>query len=350
MDLRVIAVAPFFEQRMRALGVWRTTHLALIGQERSDYNDLLVAQDEAGPALHALALHLAARRNRFDAVVMRNLPDHSPSVEPWLDALRAAGLAPLKRPSESCPRVYMGDTWNETLATLPPTARGKTTKRQRVLVKRHGARVELLEGSSIRPQDVEDFIAMHQFRWIRAGGKGAFADVEFAAFFRDAVLRMAAVGRLTVCFLYIDGRRAAAALGFLHRDEFHYYLNALGDAGEAQRQAPGMALTLWLMEALHSRGIRVYDFLRGEEQYKYDIGATSSPTWSVVVYGRRWGLGEWAYRPQMAQSRVLTRLATERTLFREAVSSTAEAGRGRGGIIRQHLAARALVALGKARH
>jgi CelD/BcsL family acetyltransferase involved in cellulose biosynthesis len=355
-DERVIAIAPLSQQRFRTAGLWPVTELAMLGRDRSDYTDLLVDPAESGPALTALAAHLADHSNRFDALLMKDVPEHSPSLALWLDALQAAGFAPRKRPSDSCPRVRLADTWDETVAALPPATRGKMLRRQKQLATRHAGHVELVEGPAVRAADVDDLVAFHQFRWTTAGGSGAFADQELADFVRDATLRMAEAGRLALGFLHLDGRRAAAVCGFLHRDEYHFYVGGMGDAGQALRYSPGIALHLWCMEALHARGVRLYDLLRGEEHYKFDLGAVASPTWYVTVYGRRRGLGRWTHLAQTVQSRGLARLDLERSLLREAraaavaaQATTAGTAPATGSAVRQHVSERARIALRDAR-
>jgi CelD/BcsL family acetyltransferase involved in cellulose biosynthesis len=81
---RVTAIAPFFVERLRVAGVWPLTRIALIGRERSDYLDLLVDERSAAASLTAMAEHVRRRRNRFDILVMEDVPDYSPWLEMWL--------------------------------------------------------------------------------------------------------------------------------------------------------------------------------------------------------------------------------------------------------------------------
>ena len=38
------------------------------------------------------------------------------------------------------------------------------------------------------------------------------------------------------------------------------------------------------MEDLISQGVRTYDFLRGTERYKYELGAVDVPNWTLQVF------------------------------------------------------------------
>lgn len=311
------AVAPLFAERLRVAGLLPVTRLAFLGRLRSDYLDLLVADDAAPAALAALAGHLSRHRGRFDALVLEDVPDHSPHLDAWLRALDDAGLPGTRTISDRCPRVTFAATWAGTEASLPPATRGKMRRRIRKLVTQHGAELERAGGPEHLDADVDDLIALHQRRWTAAGQPGVFADPRFTAFYREATRELARRGSYRLNFLRVDGRRVAAVSGFRHRDEFHFHHGGLGDAGAAQRHSPGIALHLLSMEAAFAEGVRTYDLLRGTEPYKADLGGVPIPTWRITVPGRRRGLGRWPYLASQVQARAATRLDHERGLVRQ---------------------------------
>jgi CelD/BcsL family acetyltransferase involved in cellulose biosynthesis len=345
----VAAIAPFFVEALPVLGTIPVRRLFLIARDHSDYLEPLVRADDAAECLQALAGHLWSERNAFDMLIMESLPDHSPSAEGWVQALTDAGFTCTRTAGDACPRASFGATWDETLAALPGATRGKMTRRMRHLARRHDAVLELAQDPAQVDKDVDDFIELHQQRWIAAGYPGAFADEQFAAFIRDAAREQARRGRLVLAFLRIDGQRKGAICGFRHGNEFDYYLGGMGDAGDAMRYSPGIALHLWCMEAMFERGVRVYDFLRGTESYKADLGGVAAPTWTIAATGRPYRLGRTKHQAHLVQSKVLNRLAIERRLLREERSGASAETVG----VRRHLTRRIATAwndaLGKVR-
>jgi CelD/BcsL family acetyltransferase involved in cellulose biosynthesis len=268
---------------------------------------------------------------------MEDVPEGSPHLRPWLDALAARGLTVSRVIGDQCPRVTFAPTWEETEAALPPATRGKMRRRKRQLAERHGARLEQAGDPAQLDADVRDLMALHQERWTRAGQPGVFADARFAAFYRDAVRGFARQGRYRLNFLRVDGRRVAAVSGFRQGDEFHFHHGGLGDAGAASRYSPGIALHLLTMEAAHAEGVRTYDLLRGTEQYKGDLGGVPQPTWRVTVAGRPGGIGRWLYLVSQVQVRGVARIDHERRLL---AGLREDPGPGRLPVVR-HLAGRA---------
>jgi CelD/BcsL family acetyltransferase involved in cellulose biosynthesis len=62
------------------------------------------------------------------------------------------------------------------------------------------------------------------------------------------------------------------------------YWNAGGDAA-ARALSPGILLFVAGLELAISEGKQVFDFLRGNESYKYEVGATDSDVLQVNVAG-----------------------------------------------------------------
>jgi CelD/BcsL family acetyltransferase involved in cellulose biosynthesis len=290
----VTAIAPFLIERRRVAGMVPITRIAMIGRLQSDYLDLLVQPVAASASLAALAGHLRRFRNRFDVLLLQDVPDHSPSFPPFLDALDRRGFRVQRGVGEHCPRITFGQTWEQTEQALPSAIRSKKARylrRMRQLVEQHGAELELVQDLSRLDEDLADLFALHQQRWTQAGLSGTYGTAVNTGFVREAAHGLAARGQLVLAFLRLDGRRVAGICGFRHRDEFYFYASGLGDAGEAARHSPGIGLHLMLMRALFEDGVRVYDLLRGTEPYKAHLGGIPVPTWRAAAFGRPAGLG-----------------------------------------------------------
>ncbi len=313
----VTAIAPFFTERRRALGMLPVTRVGLIGRYQSDYLDLLVRPTAASASLAALAEHLYRLRGRFDVLLLQNVPDRSPSFPVFLEALGRRGFHVDRGVGEHCLRTTFGQTWEQTEQALPQATRGKATRRKmRQLVRRHGAELELVRDPARLGQGISDLIALHQQRWTQRGRPGDYGTAASTRFVREAACGLASRGQLVLAFLRLDGRRIAGICGFRHRDEFHVYASGLGDAGPAARYSPGVGLHLMLMRALFEDGVRVYDHLRGAEPYKADLGGIAVPTWRATAFGRPARLARGVHLVDQLHASAQRRLEYERQLFR----------------------------------
>ena len=72
-----------------------------------------------------------------------------------------------------------------------------------------------------------------------------------------------------------------ASLGF-HAGPRVYFYNA-GSRPEARELSPGVVGVAWYLRALIDAGCRTFDFLRGDEPYKYTWGAVDEPLDRLLV-------------------------------------------------------------------
>ena len=88
-------------------------------------------------------------------------------------------------------------------------------------------------------------------------------------------------GTVRLSFLTVDGRRIAAGI---HLDDGRviYYYNA-GVDPDARDLSPGVVMIARYMEAAIALGRRRFDFMRGDEPYKYDWGAVDEPIQRLLV-------------------------------------------------------------------
>jgi CelD/BcsL family acetyltransferase involved in cellulose biosynthesis len=82
----------------------------------------------------------------------------------------------------------------------------------------------------------------------------------------------------------VNGALAAVAQVLVARRRAHLYQLAF-DPGLARR-SPGALLCGHAIEAAAAEGCLAFDFLRGDEPYKYAFGATGRPTWRRRLGGR----------------------------------------------------------------
>lgn len=282
----LVAIAPFFVERARVLGVLPLRRLLFVGHRDSDYLDVLVARGHEEECAELLADHLTSAR-AFDVAVLEETPDRS-TMGPLLhEAFLRRGWASARFVQGPCPRTALARSWDETLARFDVDDRREARRRLRNARKEHRVDLEVVtEGPEVEPA-MREFIELHQGRWNRGGWWGAFADRDATAFHCEAAERLARRGWLFVGFLRVDDRRWAVNYGFQFRDAVAVYLTgSRASSPDLARHSPGRLVHALCMQWAIERGRPVYDFMRGAEPYKYELGAVDVPNWMIVAYPR----------------------------------------------------------------
>ncbi len=101
--------------------------------------------------------------------------------------------------------------------------------------------------------------------------KRRFMDDRMAEFFREVAHGFFSAGWLRLAFLSGAGGDIASAFQ-IEIDRTLLLYNSGFDPEAGGRMSPGMVLLARCVEDAIGRGLKEYDFLRGRERYKYDLG------------------------------------------------------------------------------
>ncbi|MEO6350141.1 MAG: GNAT family N-acetyltransferase [Candidatus Limnocylindrales bacterium] len=259
----------------------------------ADYATLLADPSEVNTVAETMAATFAGRPERFDGdqpwdvIDLRRLRD----VDPALTALELAladvgagqGWRVEREQEDVCPVITVrGDTWDEYLATL-----GKSDRHE---IRRKLRRANTIGDLSIEigpptGEAIDDFVRLHTMRF---GERGLFPDNEGGARSRRFVDRLAELelsepdgGQLHVARVRCGQKLIFVALAF--DDGQTCFLYNAGMDPTASMTSPGVSgVALYIRDRLDI-GRRRFDFLRGNEKYKYEWGAVDEPIYRLLV-------------------------------------------------------------------
>jgi CelD/BcsL family acetyltransferase involved in cellulose biosynthesis len=180
---------------------------------------------------------------------------------------------------DRCPVLALPKTWDEYLGRLSGKDRHELRRKMRrlerelpgVTVRAHGETAGWDEAMS-------RFLTLHRLSKV---GKARFMDERMERFFRSATTRLAAAGWARLWFLEFEGAAVAAFLCLEYAGSVGLY-NSGFDPARAQL-APGIVLLAHLIRDAIERGFPVFDFLRGEEPYKYGFGPSPEDVLEVRI-------------------------------------------------------------------
>jgi CelD/BcsL family acetyltransferase involved in cellulose biosynthesis len=126
--------------------------------------------------------------------------------------------------------------------------------------------------------DLQVFFDMHRGS---EGEKGRFMGEERAGFFARIAHTFQPLGLLSLDFLEVEGKRVATMFSFPYAGSFYLYNSAftpvLGSV------SPGIVLVVRLIARSIEQHMGRFDFLRGTERYKFDLGAERLPLHAVQI-------------------------------------------------------------------
>jgi CelD/BcsL family acetyltransferase involved in cellulose biosynthesis len=235
------------------------------GIDVSDYLDLIVPAGLEEEVWAALLQHRAAEMCEWDLHAIRAV---SPTIEIVPRLSTGAGLTVTVEREDRCPVLALPDSWDAYLERLSGKDRHELRRKIRKLERE-------LPGTSVRShaawegwdEALADFLRLHRLSKV---GKARFMDGRMEEFFRDSTRTLAAAGWARLWFLDWDGAAVASFLCLEYGGSVGLY-NSGFDPTHA-KLAPGLVLLAHVIGDAITRRIPVFDFLRGEEPYKYAFG------------------------------------------------------------------------------
>jgi CelD/BcsL family acetyltransferase involved in cellulose biosynthesis len=127
--------------------------------------------------------------------------------------------------------------------------------------------------------DFPSFVELHRRS---SPDKRRFMDDRMAGFFREVAEGFFFAGLLRLAFLSGAEGDMASAFQIEHDGALLLY-NSGFDPAAGARMSPGMVLLSRCIEDAIGRGLSEYDFLRGRERYKYDLGGRDRMVYQGLV-------------------------------------------------------------------
>ncbi len=260
---------PLYEEqagRLRILG----------GVDVSDYLDVIAAAGREEEVWHALLQHRAAQAVEWDLHAVRSA---SPTVR-LLPAIAASyGLRASVAREERCPVLALPATWEQYLARLGGKNRHELRRKMRKLERElPGVSVRSHAGRAGWDEALSRFLVLHR---LSKAGKARFMDARMERFFREATRALAAAGWARLWFLEWEGQAVASCLCLEYAGAVALYNSGFDPARAGL--APGIVLLAHVIMDAIRRGIPAFDFLRGEEPYKYAFGPTPEDLFNVRI-------------------------------------------------------------------
>ncbi len=291
----IAGICPFFIEREQFLGCTVSHKLRLMGcgvtggrfpallsaLGPSDYLDVLIDQQFRTTILLRLSEHLSSLASSGIDVELEHLSPRSTLVNGLEPILKSAGIRFASAPADICPRMALPSSMEVILRELRPEVRRRVNQAHRASSELYAIRdissVDELESV------LERLIRLHQQRWNTLGYAGLFADERFTRFQRSVLRTLYGKGRIWCKYVEMEGTCVAVRIALRYGRTYYDYLSGFDPLSPASRRRPGIALLLAMMEDGIAAKMETLDFLRGDEEYKFDFANERPANCRLVI-------------------------------------------------------------------
>jgi CelD/BcsL family acetyltransferase involved in cellulose biosynthesis len=275
-DGRLVGIVPFF---CAEDGGGRSI-LSLVGcRDVSDYLDLIIESGQEEAVYRALLDYLQDGAPDWDVLDLCSIPQGSPTSAVLRDLAESQGLQTLVEVEDVCPIIPLPATWDEYLMSLDKKQRHEVRRKLRKADGAADTRFIIVGPDHDLDAEMHAFIDLHQKS---TPEKDLFMEPRMQGFFIEVGRELQACGWLQLVFVEMDGHKAASLLNFDYGDSILVY-NSGYDPHRFRHLSPGIVVTARSIEHAIALGRQKFDFLRGDEVYKYRFGAQDTEVRRLLI-------------------------------------------------------------------
>ena len=295
-----VGLAPLWLERMG-----RARVLRWIGHRRSDYHDLLIAPHaEAEAVVAALRRFLQQHADEWDLIDFVELGARSRLMQYLPSVLPEAGSLKLERASPGF-QLALPATYETYLQSLSGHMRRDYRRKHRRMLDDHWVTIDVEDGTVHPQKTIAGFIDLHQKRMAKKREPGLFRSAERRERYEAFYTGLTEAGLMRWVVLKLNGNIRAVIPNLLHQGMVTY-LNAGHDPSPAfSRYSLGQQALLAAIEMAFEEGATVFDFGRGDQEYKGRLAPPRPDSLRLLVLRRplRAAPPLWAEQARMWASR-----------------------------------------------
>ena len=273
----VLSIVPLYRKHEDGRKVLRF----MGGIDLTDYLGPICATDCREEVANALTSWLLTTDVEWDEFDAHNMPVPLGFAEFLVDHADRSGLAFTLEQEETAAVMQLPSSWEEYEASLIAKERHELRRKRRRLGREFPDAIVRTATPDSLDVDLKTFVEMHRGA---EGHKGHFMKPEIATFFERVARSFMDEGWLRLDLLEIGSRAVASTFSFVYDGTFYLYNSAYEP--DVARLSPGLVLVSQLVERSIDEGLEVFDFLRGPERYKYQLGGEAVPLNNVGVTKR----------------------------------------------------------------
>jgi CelD/BcsL family acetyltransferase involved in cellulose biosynthesis len=246
--------------------------LMLVGSiEISDYLDLIVREADLPRFLSGLIDFLASSLvDKWSAIDWYNLPDNSPTLAALKADSERHGWTYHEEVYRPTPRIPLNGSFEEYLSRIDKKQRHEIRRKMRRAAESElNVRFHVIDKSADIETEINAFFELMTQDPNKANFLHPAMREQMTVTIRSAFKSC----YLWLAFLEVDGVNVAASLNFDYKNKLWGYNS--GVSREHMELSPGWVLLGHVIQWCCEHGRYEFDFMRGDEEYKYRFGGVN---------------------------------------------------------------------------
>ncbi len=256
-------------QLSHSVKLLRTRRVGFIADELvgTDYLDFLVDECDRKTVLAKISDLLCEQKENWDYLEFRDSLEDSAVATDLAELLRKNQLSCHRSSSSLCPFVPLPDVATTFFSSVGKKLRSNYSYYLRSLKREGPVEFQVVKDKTELLELFEVLVELHRARFVGKSNESAFLQPEVLKFHRAALGQLATAGMARLYVLRLREQPIAILYGMSSGKRLFFYQSGIDP--NFGRFSPGMLLVGSVIESAISERLCEFDFLRGDEPYKF---------------------------------------------------------------------------------
>ena len=214
----------------------------------------------------------------WNSIELDSLLPQSLALKYFVPLARQKGYQVEIKQTNVSPQLLLPQSWEDYLALLKTKDRHELRRKLRRLEQTQAVNYYTITEKELLPQAMESFFELFQ---LSDAEKAHFMTDRKREFFTTMVSSLAEKGNIRLSFMEVGGVRTSSTLCFDYNNDIYLY-NSAYDPAYSSLSVSLLLKVFNIRDAINS-GKKRFDFLSGNEPYKYDLGGQDVPVYRCVI-------------------------------------------------------------------
>lgn len=262
-DVRGIFPLMYRDRRRRGIMPYR--EIRFLGHEVTDFSVVLARPADAKSVVHAALDWLFSGAFRWEWLRLDDIPEDNPAAGAIGNWLQGRGI-PFMLDTGKYYYIPLDREWDEVWGATSRKFVRRNVNLARNRLARSGSWRLVADPDWDTGRIIEEAVAIHQPRQVQLSRESAYSNPDYRRFAERVLACNRDASRLRSHWLEAEGRLIAYLLGF-EQDGVYYAWNMAFQPAFAEYY-PSRLVFAEVVKECHDKGLREFNFMRGEAEYK----------------------------------------------------------------------------------
>lgn len=264
-------------------GIKKFNLLGFMGREvvSGDYLSILAKEIDKPLVMDNFLEWLIHNKKQHPLLLVGEILQDDPICSMLQNICKSNGMKFYLQEPRICPFIELPKSYDSYLKTLSSNFRQQIMRKNRHVFNKLNGEIVISEQENEFDEGLEDLFELQLKRWHTIGISCTFENTRFRLFIKDICKQLVQKKMVRLYRLFLQGKSAAAILMFYWGDTAIFYQSGWDPV--FKKYSPGAVLLSNVIKDAINAGKRYFDFLRGDEPYKFKWTNDYRSTISILL-------------------------------------------------------------------